>query len=70
MQKLVTIYVDNHAYMGDKWIKGSYADKHGYVEDHLAAYLDDGWKIVSLAGIGGGSDGPGARGWFAAVLEK
>jgi hypothetical protein len=70
MQKLVTIYVDNHAYMGDKRIKVSYADKHGYVEDHLAAYLDDGWKIVSLAGIGGGSDGPGARGWFAAVLEK
>ena len=70
MQKLVTVYVDNHAYVGDKWLVGSFADKHGLVEEHLASYLDDGWKIVSLSGVGGGSDGPGARGWFAAVLEK
>jgi len=70
VQKLVTIYVDNGAYMGDKWIKGSHADKHGLVEEHLATYLDDGWKVVSLAGFGGNSDGLSARGWFAAVIEK
>jgi hypothetical protein len=70
VQKLVTIYVDNHAYIGEKWLVGSFADKHGLVEEHLATYLDDGWKIVSLAGLGGGSDGNGARGWLAAVLEK
>lgn len=70
VQKLVTIYVDNFAYQGDKWIKTSQSDKHGLVEEHLAAYLDDGWKVISLAGMGGGSDGSGARGWFAAVIEK
>jgi hypothetical protein len=70
VQKLVTIYVDNHAYMGDKWLVGSFSDKHGLVEEHLAPYLDDGWKVVSLAGFGGGSDGSGARGWLAVVIEK
>ncbi len=70
MQKLVTIYVDNHAYMGDKWIKTSHSDMHGEVEEHLVTYLDDGWKIVSLSSFGGCSDGPGARGWLAAVIEK
>ena len=69
MQKLVTIYVDNHAYMGDKWVKGSHADKHGLIEEHLKEYVDDGWKIVSLFGFGG-ADGIGARGWLAVVIEK
>jgi hypothetical protein len=70
VQKLLTIYVDNHAYMGDKWLKGSHADKHGFVEEHLKEFVDDGWKIVSLFGIGGASDGLGARGWLAVVIEK
>ena len=39
MQKLVTIYLDTHAYMGDKWLKGSPADKHGFVEEYLQDYL-------------------------------
>jgi hypothetical protein len=67
MQKLVTIYLDSHAYMGDKWIKGSHADRHGHVEDHLQDDLNDGWRIVSVYGIGGAVN---ARGWFAVVMEK
>jgi hypothetical protein len=69
MQKLLTVYVDNHAYMGDKWVKGSHADKHGFVEEHLKEYTDDGWKIVSVVGFGG-ADGIAARGWFATIIEK
>ena len=45
MQKLLTIYVDAHSYMDDKWIKGSHRDKHGFVEEHLQNYLSDGWKV-------------------------
>jgi hypothetical protein len=69
MQKLVTIYLDTHAYMGDKWIKGSHADRHGVVEEHLEEYLKDGWRVVSLFGLGG-ADGINARGWLSVVLEK
>jgi hypothetical protein len=69
MQKFVTIYVDAHAYMGDKWLKGSHADRHGFAEEHLNQYMSEGWTIVSVAGFGG-ADGIGARGWFAVVLEK
>ena len=68
MQKLVTIYFDNHAYMGDKWIKGSHADKHGLIEEHLQDLLSDGWRVVALSGFGGA--GPSAEGWLAVVLEK
>ena len=69
MQKLVTVYLDNHVYQGDKWIKGSHADKHGVVEEYLQDELKAGWRIVSLFGFGG-VDGIGARGWLAVVLEK
>jgi hypothetical protein len=69
MQKLVTIYLDNQAYMGDKWIKGSHADKHGFVESHLKEDLAAGWKVVSLVGFGG-ADGISARGWLSVLLEK
>src|SRR4029079_8340589 len=31
--------------------------------------LKDGWKVVSLFGMGG-AEGMNARGWFADVLEK
>ena len=68
MQKLVTIYLDTHAYMGDKWLKGSHADKHGFVEEYLQDYLKEGWKIASLFGFGG-AEGINARGWLAVVLE-
>ncbi len=69
MQKLLTIYLDNMAYMGDKWVKTSHADKHGFVEEFLQDDLKDGWKVVSLFGMGG-AEGMNARGWFAVVLEK
>ena len=69
MQKLVTIYLDNHAYMGDKWVKGSHADRHGHVEEYLRDDLGNGWRIASVAGFGG-AEGINARGWLAVVLEK
>lgn len=69
MQKLVTIYLDGHAYMDDKWVKGTHADKHGLVEEYLEDYLTDGWRVVSLFGFGSAS-GIDARGWLAVTLEK
>jgi len=70
MQKFVTIYVDNTAYAGGKMFVGSFADKHGFVEEHLQSYLSDGWRIQSISGFGGNSDSISARGWFGVVLEK
>jgi hypothetical protein len=69
MQKLITIYLDNHAYMGTKWVKGSHGDKHCFVEEHLKDELKDGWKIVSMCGFGGG-ESINSQGWLAVVLEK
>ncbi len=70
MQKLVTIYLDNSAYMNGKWVKGSFGDKHGFVEEHLKEYLKDGWLIKSVSGFGGNSEGLSVRGWIIVVLEK
>lgn len=70
MQKLVTIYLDNTAYAKGKTIFGSFADKHGLVEEHLKTELADGWRISSVSGFGGNSDAITVRGWFAVVLEK
>jgi len=70
MQKLVTIYLDSSAYMEGKWIKGTHGDKHGFVEEHLQDDLSQGWRVVSLFGMGGAADGVNARGWVAAVLEQ
>ena len=70
MQKLLTIYLDSMIYMGDKWIAGSHADKHGLVEEHLREYLEDGWRVVTVSGVGGAADNLNARGWVAVVLEK
>lgn len=69
MQKLVTIYVDNHAYMDGKWFKGSYADKHGFVEEHLGEYLSSGWKVSNIHSFGGAAD-LASRGWIVVLLEK
>jgi hypothetical protein len=68
-QKLVTVYLDNMAYAKGRSV-GSFADQHGLVEEHLQAYLDEGWRIASVSGFGGNSDPVLARGWFAIVLEK
>jgi len=70
MQKLLTIYLDNGAYGQGKMIVGSYADKHGLVEEHITPYLQDGWKIISITGFGGNSDGLTVRGWLAVLIEK
>ncbi len=70
MQKLVTIYLDNAAYSRGKMIVGSYADKHGLVEEHLQQYLSEGWTVRSVSGFGGGSEGLSVRGWMAVLLEK
>ena len=56
MQKLVTIYLDNSAYAADKFLVGSYADKHGVVEEHLQNFLVEGWSIKSVSGFGGNSE--------------
>ena len=69
-QKLVTVYLENLAYAKGKVIIGSFADKHGFVEEHLQSYLHEGWRIGSISGFGGNSDSVAARGWFAVVLEK
>jgi hypothetical protein len=45
MQKLITIYLDNFAYIKGKWSVASLADKHGLVEEHLEALLMQGWTI-------------------------
>ena len=70
MQKLVTIYLDNSAYGRGKMVVGSYADKHGVVEEHLQDELKDGWSIKAVHGFGGNSEGLIVRGWVVAVLEK
>jgi hypothetical protein len=70
VQKLVTIYLDSHAYMGDKWLKGTHADRHAFVEQYLQEDLENGWTIATLHGFGGAADNMNVRGWLAIVLEK
>ena len=69
-RKLVTVYLDNAAYAKGKMLTGSFADKHGLVEEHLSDYLSSGWKITQLQSFGGGSDALVVRGWIVAVLER
>ena len=70
MQKLVTIYLDNTAYGKSKTIFASFADKHGFVEEHLKAELADGWRVKEITGLGGAADALAIRGWLAVLLEK
>ena len=69
-QKLVTIYLDNGNYGKGKAFVGSYGDKHGLIEEHLSAFLTQGWRVVSMHGFGGNSDSLCVRGWLAVLLEK
>jgi hypothetical protein len=69
-QKLVTIYLDNIAYARGKTLVGSFADKHGLVEEHLAAFLAEGWKIAKIDAFGGGSESLAVRGWIVVLLER
>lgn len=68
-QKLVTLYLDNTAYAQGRGLVGTFADKHGVIEEHLENYLQQGWRIVEIHGFGGSSDALAVRGWFAVVLE-
>ena len=68
MQKLVTVYLDNTAY-GKPKVIGCYAEKHGFVEEHLQEYLTEGWHVRSLFGPAGSSN-DGRQGWVTVVLEK
>jgi hypothetical protein len=69
-QKFITIYLDNMAYGKGKMLVGSFADKHGLVEEHLESHLTDGWRIASVTGFGGSAEVVAVRGWFGVVLEK
>jgi hypothetical protein len=70
-QKLVTVYLDNTAYMtGGIFASNGLTEKHGSVEEHLAQYLQAGWRIVQLHGFGGNAEGLAARGWLSVLLEK
>jgi hypothetical protein len=70
MQRLVTIYLDNAAYMQGKWLTTSMHDKHGLVDEHLADDLANGWRVVTLSSFGGATDGLTVRGWVTVLLEK
>ncbi|MCC6233592.1 MAG: hypothetical protein IT580_13160 [Verrucomicrobiales bacterium] len=69
-QRLVTIYLDSMVYAQGKLLVGSFADKHGLIEEHLNSYLSQGWRIVSMHGFGGNSDSLAVRGWLSVLLEK
>ncbi|MEW4530341.1 hypothetical protein [Maioricimonas sp. JC845] len=68
-QKLVTVYLDTTAYEGSKWRAPGRSDAHGMAEEHLQEYLEEGWQIASLYGVGGAAY-TDARGWIAVVLER
>ena len=70
MQKLVTVYLDNSSYGQGKWLTASYAEKHSFAEEHLREYLEDGWRVVHIQGIGGASEGLHVRGWIVVLLER
>jgi len=69
-QKLVSIYLDNIAYAKGKVLVGSFADKHGLVEEHLGPFLNEGWRVVKIQGLGGGSESLAVRGWIVVLLER
>ncbi len=69
-QKLVTVYLDNSAYAKGKVLVGSFADKHGLVEEHLTDLLAAGWRVVGIHGFGGSGESITARGWITVLLEK
>ncbi|MBE0535061.1 MAG: hypothetical protein IH624_05270 [Phycisphaerae bacterium] len=70
MQKLVTVYLDSHAYMGGKMLGGSAWQKHGLMEEHLKEYLADGWAVKQIHSFGGADDVLKVRGWMVVLLEK
>ena len=62
MQKLVTLaFTAFHG--GEK-------TAHGEVQEHLAEYLTDGWRVVSMMSVGSTGDVAATAGWLAVLLEK
>jgi hypothetical protein len=70
MQKLATIFLTNEAYAEGLFSADPGARAHGHVEEHLAAELAAGWRVVSMAALGGHAEHSLVRGWLAVVLEK
>ena len=69
-QKLLSIYLDNTAYAKGKMIVGSFADKHGLIESHLEAYLEEGWRVKQISMAGGATDSLAVRCWVVVLLER
>ena len=57
MQKVVTLYLS------------AWKTEHGTTEEHLATYLSEGWRVVSVTAAGG-TDSIGLNTWVIVVLEK
>jgi hypothetical protein len=68
-QKLITIYLDNTAYGKGKLLVGSFAEKHGLVEEHLSDFLTKGWRVAAIHGFSGSSENIQVRGWITVLLE-
>jgi hypothetical protein len=72
MQKFLTLYVQSTPYSSDS--PTGMSTKYGEVKEHLADYLSDGWKVVSVTALGGTAPGhlgrDVCRGDFAVVIEK
>ena len=62
MQKLITIGLKSYNY------------EHGYIEEHLAEYLNGGWKIdsyqITSVELEDGSASHNANIWIAVVLSQ
>lgn len=58
MQKVVTLYLS------------AWKREHGVTEEHLADYLSDGWRVVSVTSAGGTDSINGLNSWVVVVLEK
>ncbi|HHZ73816.1 MAG TPA: hypothetical protein EYN58_01265 [Candidatus Poseidoniales archaeon] len=69
VEKIITVYLDSHAYMGGKILAGTFGEKHGMVEEHLSHYLESGWKIKEVHSLGG-ADSNTVRGWLIVVLHN
>jgi len=58
MQKVVTLYLSARK------------REHGATEEHLDAYLAEGWRVVSVTAAGGTDTINGLNTWVVVVLEK
>jgi len=67
MQKLVTVYLDTSGFERKRsGIIFSTSEFHGRVDEYLADYLEDGWKIIDLSTM----PAVGTGAWVVVALEK